>query len=477
VPWWLVTVRRHRRKFVIAALVQACLSPFLLAVLIVTLDDSSSGSASGVCGQAPASDVAPVVVDAGSGPGPGGISAEDWAKVQTYANAKQIDPLVLVAIGKQETNWGQAGDGRLGNVLGVGSYDSGSTYKYAGIDGQLGEGSRLLASWGVHTIGDITAGKATDWATDPGWESGVAQWYGRLGGTGQAAATVAAPVSCDTAVSAAAAGGAVAWAMARLGTPYQFGGSGPIGPWDCSGFTQAAYASVGVALARDTYGQATQGVAVSRDQVQPGDLWLPNPGHVELVISTTQAVESPQTGDAVKVSPLRQTGVFRRVVTANDSTAAVNGLALPLPRDLLSADILSRPHHDHPALDIAVPTGTPIYAAKAGTVVTAGGADEGWGTHMVVIRDGEGWGWLYGHGSAVSVVVGQHVEAGQQVGSSGNEGFSTGPHLHVQVTAPGVAPDQTKDVHCPQAELVAAFNSQPGPPMSSLSQSCVGGHL
>jgi murein DD-endopeptidase MepM/ murein hydrolase activator NlpD len=153
------------------------------------------------------------------------------------------------------------------------------------------------------------------------------------------------------------------------------------------------------------------------------------------------------------------------------------GLALPLPRDLLSVELLSRPHHDHPALDIAVPIGTPIYAAKAGTVVTAGGADEGWGTHMLVVRDDEGWSWLYGHGSAVSVSVGQHVEAGQQIGSSGNEGFSTGPHLHVQVTAPGIAPDQTQDVHCPQAELVAAFNGQPGPPMSSLSQSCVSGHL
>src|SRR5664280_3053519 len=61
------------------------------------------------------------------------------------------------------------------------------------------------------------------------------------------------------------------------------------------------------------------------------------------------------------------------------------GLALPLPRNLLSVELLSRPHHDHPALDIAVPIGTPIYAAKAGTVVTAGGADEGWGTHMLVV--------------------------------------------------------------------------------------------
>ena len=144
----------------------ALVSPFSLLLLA-----AGSVSGSGACGGVSASgDVAPILVNAASGPGPGGISGEDWAKVQTYAGAKQIDPLVLVSIGMHETDWGRLGDGRQGNVLGVGSYDSGSTYKYAGIDGQLAEGTRLLASWGVHTIDDLAAGKAADWATDPNWE-------------------------------------------------------------------------------------------------------------------------------------------------------------------------------------------------------------------------------------------------------------------------------------------------------------------
>jgi cell wall-associated NlpC family hydrolase len=133
----------------------------------------------------------------------------------------------------------------------------------------------------------------------------------------EAAATVTCAADGALAIvspgGTAAAQGAVAWAMARRGTPYLWGGAGPVGPWDCSGFTQAAYASVGVQLARDTYGQAAQGVAVNRDQVQVGDLWEPEPGHVELVISSTEAVESPHTGDVVKVSQLGPVGVFRRV--------------------------------------------------------------------------------------------------------------------------------------------------------------------
>jgi cell wall-associated NlpC family hydrolase len=128
-----------------------------------------------------------------------------------------------------------------------------------------------------------------------------------------AAVTCAAEPGQVAAAPTAAAATAVAWAMARRGTPYLFGGSGPVGPWDCSGFTQAAYAAAGVSLARDTYGQALDGVAVSRDQVQPGDLWLPEMGHIELAISPTEAVESPHTGDVVKVSPIGQVGIFRRV--------------------------------------------------------------------------------------------------------------------------------------------------------------------
>jgi cell wall-associated NlpC family hydrolase len=138
--------------------------------------------------------------------------------------------------------------------------------------------------------------------------------------TGQpAAAAVAVTCTTDAAPAVVSPGGtaaaqaAVTFAMARRGQPYLWGGTGPL--YDCSGLTQAAYASAGVAIARDTYGQVLNGVAVNRDQVQPGDLWFPEPGHVELVISATQAVEDPHTGDVVKVSPLGQVGIFRRVAT------------------------------------------------------------------------------------------------------------------------------------------------------------------
>lgn len=116
--------------------------------------------------------------------GPGGISAGDWALVKQIAGRYGVDPYLLVAIGFHETGWGKLGDGRYGNVLGYGSYDSGSTYKYAGLSNQLAGAASLLSGWGVHTVSDFAAGKARRYATDPGWTSHVLGWYSKLKGGG-----------------------------------------------------------------------------------------------------------------------------------------------------------------------------------------------------------------------------------------------------------------------------------------------------
>ena len=85
----------------------------------------------------------------------------------------------------------------------------------------------------------------------------------------------------------------------------------------------------------------------------------------------------------------------------------------------------------HEGVDLAAPDGTPIVAAGAGVVVDAGPA-EGYG-NAVLIDHGNGFLTHYGHLSKISVPVGQHVTAGQQIGNEGSTGHSTGPHLHFEV--------------------------------------------
>jgi cell wall-associated NlpC family hydrolase len=64
---------------------------------------------------------------------------------------------------------------------------------------------------------------------------------------------------------------AVDWARARIGAPYQWGGTGS-GGFDCSGLVQAAYSRLGVRLPRTTRDQAKRGQMIARDAIRPGDL-------------------------------------------------------------------------------------------------------------------------------------------------------------------------------------------------------------
>jgi len=85
----------------------------------------------------------------------------------------------------------------------------------------------------------------------------------------------------------------------------------------------------------------------------------------------------------------------------------------------------------HSGIDIGTPMGTKLYAPLSGVVVQAGWYGN-YGNAVVIQRD-DGAVLILGHLSAVSVAPGQRVNAGDMVGLSGNSGYSTGPHLHVEM--------------------------------------------
>lgn len=90
----------------------------------------------------------------------------------------------------------------------------------------------------------------------------------------------------------------------------------------------------------------------------------------------------------------------------------------------------------HNGTDLAGPLDTAIYAARDGTVVDAGPAD-GFGNWIVIRHEynGRRYDTVYGHMATSGVLVkkGQEVKAGDHIGKIGNEGQSTGPHLHFEV--------------------------------------------
>jgi murein DD-endopeptidase MepM/ murein hydrolase activator NlpD len=97
----------------------------------------------------------------------------------------------------------------------------------------------------------------------------------------------------------------------------------------------------------------------------------------------------------------------------------------------------------HEALDLAAPIGTPIVAAKSGTVVEAntGSYNYGYGND-VVIDHGGGYKSLYAHMEAVNVSPGQQVIGGSTViGWIGMTGRTTGPHTHFEIRVNNVTVD------------------------------------
>jgi Peptidase family M23 len=85
----------------------------------------------------------------------------------------------------------------------------------------------------------------------------------------------------------------------------------------------------------------------------------------------------------------------------------------------------------HFGLDMAAPLGTPIYATIDGVVLEAGPAT-GFG-NAIYIQDEDGNVHIYGHMRYYSVRAGQIVHAGDHIADVGNEGFSTGAHLHYEI--------------------------------------------
>ncbi|HSP73238.1 MAG TPA: NlpC/P60 family protein [Gaiellaceae bacterium] len=99
-------------------------------------------------------------------------------------------------------------------------------------------------------------------------------------------------------------GGVVGIAMSQLGKPYVWGAAGP-SSFDCSGLIAYSFAQLGVSVPHSTYALWGMGSAVSRDQLQPGDLvFFDGLGHAGIYIGGGQFVHAPHTGDVVKISSL-----------------------------------------------------------------------------------------------------------------------------------------------------------------------------
>lgn len=97
----------------------------------------------------------------------------------------------------------------------------------------------------------------------------------------------------------------------------------------------------------------------------------------------------------------------------------------------------------HTGLDMAIATGTPVKACDEGRVIYAGWNRSGYG-NLIKVDHGNGYQTWYAHLSKIYVKNGEIVGKGEVIGAVGNTGFSTGPHLHLEIRKNGVAQNPIK---------------------------------
>ena len=98
-------------------------------------------------------------------------------------------------------------------------------------------------------------------------------------------------------------GTAIKYALAQIGDRYIFGADG-LTTWDCSGLTMRAFGAAGVSLPHSSRAQYKYGKAISRKELQPGDLvFFGKPiSHVAIYLGGNRMLHAPRKGSRVKIA-------------------------------------------------------------------------------------------------------------------------------------------------------------------------------
>jgi murein DD-endopeptidase MepM/ murein hydrolase activator NlpD len=127
---------------------------------------------------------------------------------------------------------------------------------------------------------------------------------------------------------------------------------------------------------------------------------------------------------------------YRPSVVSIPSRNPLSGAALTSGYGMRSHPVLGG-RRAHRGVDLAMPTGTPVYATADGMISKA----EWFSSYGLYISMEHGGNiqTRYGHLSRLNVAAGQKVQKGDLIGYVGSTGRSTGPHLHYEVRIAGVA--------------------------------------
>ncbi len=132
------------------------------------------------------------------------------------------------------------------------------------------------------------------------------------------------------------------------------------------------------------------------------------------------------------VRPTRTTRLPATTVPVAPPTAAPGRFAWPLTGQIVRRFGVGRSGERFDGIEIAVPAGTEVKAAAAGTVAYAGDGIAALGG-LVIVKHGDNWTSIYGHAGKLLVRRGEAVTRGQPIALSGATGFADQPELHFEL--------------------------------------------
>jgi len=145
-------------------------------------------------------------------------------------------------------------------------------------------------------------------------------------------------------------------------------------------------------------------------------------------------VNTVQTRTALPASPLSQGSILRPAGVSIPSRMPVESASLTSGYGMRVHPVLGG-RRAHKGIDLAQPTGTPVYATADGVVSKA----EWFSSYglYISLEHGAEIQTRYGHLSRLNVAAGQQIRKGDVIGYVGSTGRSTGPHLHYEVRIAG----------------------------------------
>lgn len=182
----------------------------------------------------------------------------------------------------------------------------------AQIEGDLSKARRLLSSLKAAERARLEAARkaaaARELAASRAARSAARSALAAAAQTSSSGGSGGSDGGSGTSYSGPASGGAgtaVAYAYAKLGSPYVWGAAGP-NVFDCSGLTMQAWAAAGVSIPHFSGAQYGAGRPVAQSDLQPGDLvFFYNPSeHVGLYVGDGMVIHAPHPGSVVRLAPV-----------------------------------------------------------------------------------------------------------------------------------------------------------------------------